>query len=37
MPRSQPHSHPDGFWPSWDDEPPGMSIQPFSRADLATW
>jgi len=35
MSRLQPHSHPDGFWPSCDDEPPGVSIQPFSHADLA--
>jgi hypothetical protein len=35
MPRLQHHSHPDGFWPSCDDEPPGVSIQPFSHADLA--
>ena len=35
MPRPQPYSHPDGFWPSCDDEPPGVSIQPFSHADLA--
>jgi hypothetical protein len=35
MPRLQHHSHPDGLWPSCDDEPPGVSIQPFSHADLA--
>ena len=35
MPRPQPHSHPDGFWPSCDDEPPDVSIQPFSHANLA--
>jgi hypothetical protein len=29
---SQPH--PDGFWPSCDDEQPGVSIRPLSHADL---
>jgi hypothetical protein len=30
-----PDSHPDGFWPSCDDEQPGVSIRPLSQADLA--
>jgi hypothetical protein len=30
----QPHSDPDGFWPSCDDRQPGMSIRPLSQADL---
>jgi hypothetical protein len=33
---SQPDAHPDGFWPSCDDEQPGVSIRPLSQADLAT-
>jgi hypothetical protein len=32
---SQPEPHPDGFWPSCDDQQPGMSIRPLSQADLA--
>jgi len=35
MPRPQPDSDPDGFWPSCDDEQPGVSIRPLSHADLA--
>jgi Nuclease-related domain len=35
MPRPQPDPDPDGFWPSCDDERPGMSIRPLSHADLA--
>jgi hypothetical protein len=35
MPRTQPHSDPDGFWPSCDDEQPGVSVRPLSHADLA--
>jgi Nuclease-related domain len=31
----QPHSDPDGFWPSCDDEQPGVSIRPLNLADLA--
>jgi hypothetical protein len=31
----QPHSNPDGFWPSCDDDQPGVSIRPLSHADLA--
>jgi hypothetical protein len=31
----QPDSYPDGFWPSCDDQQPGMSIRPLSQADLA--
>jgi hypothetical protein len=31
----QPHSDPDRFWPSCDDEQPGVSIRPLSQADLA--
>jgi Nuclease-related domain len=27
--------HPDGFWPSCDDQQPGVSIRPLSQADLA--
>jgi hypothetical protein len=30
----QPHSHPDGFWSSCDDEQPGVSIRPLNQADL---
>jgi hypothetical protein len=37
MPRPQPDSDPGGFWPSCDDEPPGVSIRPLSHADLAAW
>ena len=33
MPR--PHPDPDGFWPSCDDQQPGVSIRPLSQADLA--
>jgi len=33
MPR--PHPDPDGFWPSCDDQPPGVSIRPLNHADLA--
>src|SRR5215218_8379126 len=35
MPRPQPDPDPDGFWPSCDDQPPGVSIQPLHHADLA--
>jgi hypothetical protein len=31
----QPDSHPDRFWPSCDDEQPGVSIRPLRQADLA--
>jgi hypothetical protein len=31
----QPDADPDGFWPSCDDQQPGMSIRPLSQADLA--
>jgi Nuclease-related domain len=31
----QPDSYPDGFWPSCDDQQPGISIRPLSQADLA--
>jgi hypothetical protein len=31
----QPDPGPDGFWPSCDDEQPGVSIRPLSQADLA--
>jgi hypothetical protein len=31
----QPIRDPDGHWPSCDDEQPGISIRPLSRADLA--
>jgi hypothetical protein len=31
----QPDSYPNGFWPSCDDQQPGMSIRPLSQADLA--
>ena len=33
MPR--PHPDPDGFWPSCDDQQPGVSIRPLNHADLA--
>jgi len=33
MPR--PHPDPDGFWPSCDDQQPGVSIRPLTHADLA--
>jgi hypothetical protein len=32
---SHPGSHPDGFWPSGDDQQPGVSIRSLSQADLA--
>jgi hypothetical protein len=32
---SHPDAHPDGFWPSCDDDQPGVSIRPLSQADLA--
>jgi hypothetical protein len=32
---SHPDSHPDGSWPSCDDQQPGVSIRPLSQADLA--
>jgi hypothetical protein len=32
---SHPDAHPDRFWPSCDDEQPGVSIRPLSQADLA--
>src|SRR5215218_9634372 len=35
MPRPQPDPDPDGFWPSCDDQQPGVSIRPLSHADLA--
>ena len=35
MPRPQPEPDPDGFWPSCDDQPPGVSIRPLNHADLA--
>jgi len=35
MPRPQPDPDPDGFWPSCDDEQPGVWIRPLSHADLA--
>jgi Nuclease-related domain len=31
----QPDPDPGGFWPSCDDEQPGVSIRPLSHADLA--
>jgi hypothetical protein len=39
MPRphpSQSDPDPDGFWPSCDDEQPGVSIRPLNHADLGT-
>jgi hypothetical protein len=35
MPRPHADSGPDGFWPSCDDERPGISIRPLRHADLA--
>jgi nuclease-like protein len=35
MARPQPDPDPDGFWPSCDDEQPGVSIRPLRHADLA--
>jgi hypothetical protein len=35
MARPHPDSNPDGFWPSCDDQQPGVSIRPLSHADLA--
>jgi hypothetical protein len=35
MPRPHPDPDPDGFWPSCDDQPPGVSIRPLNHADLA--
>src|SRR5512132_4206107 len=35
MPRPQPDSDSDGFWPSCDDQQPGVSIRPLRHADLA--
>jgi hypothetical protein len=35
MPPPQPHSDPDGVWPSCDDQQPGISIRPLNHADLA--
>jgi hypothetical protein len=35
MPRPQPDPNPDSFWPSCDDQPPGVSIRPLNHADLA--
>jgi Nuclease-related domain len=32
---SQPDPDPDGFWPSCDDQQPGVSIRPLRHADLA--
>jgi hypothetical protein len=34
MARPQPDPDPDGFWPSCDNEQPGVSIQPLSHGDL---
>jgi Nuclease-related domain len=31
----QPDSHSDRFWPSCDDQQPGLSIRPLRQADLA--
>jgi hypothetical protein len=31
----QPEPHPDHFWPSCDDQQPGVSIRPLSQTDLA--
>jgi hypothetical protein len=31
----QPDPGPDGFWPSCDDDQPGVSIRPLNQADLA--
>jgi hypothetical protein len=36
MPRPQPDPDPDSSWPSCDDLPPGVSIQPLRHADLAS-
>jgi hypothetical protein len=33
-PHPDPNPDPDGFWPSCDDQPPGVSIRPLTRADL---
>src|SRR5512132_458591 len=35
MPRPHPHFDPEGFWPSCDDQQPGVSIRPLNQADLA--
>jgi hypothetical protein len=35
MPRPHPDPDPDGFWPSCDDQQPGVSIRPLTHADLA--
>jgi hypothetical protein len=35
MPRPQPNPDPDSFWPSCDDQQPGVSIRPLTHADLA--
>jgi hypothetical protein len=35
MPRPHPDPDPDGFWPSCDDQQPGVSIRPLNHADLA--
>ena len=38
MPRphpAQPDPNPDSFWPSCDDQQPGVSIRPLNHADLA--
>src|SRR5829696_10148317 len=35
MPWPQPDPDPDGFWPSCDDQQPGVSIRPLRQADLA--
>jgi hypothetical protein len=35
MPRPHPDADPDGFWPSCDDQQPGVSIRPLTHADLA--
>jgi hypothetical protein len=34
-PHPDPHPDPDGFWPSCDDQQPGVSIRPLNQADLA--
>jgi hypothetical protein len=35
MPRRHPDPDPDSFWPSCDDQQPGVSIRPLNHADLA--
>jgi hypothetical protein len=36
MPRRHPDRDPDGFWPSCDDQQPGVSIRPLNHADMAS-